>query len=104
MPHQENTPAVSALCPLPVSSECERIDALPSPAISRSLALFSELPDRRLFLKTLAFPCAMACAAAVARNCAAIPVPPWAASEEDDSRFRVDARFYEKLPGKTVRC
>ena len=105
MPHQENTPAVSDAFPLPVFSECEaRIDALPSLAIPRSSALLSELPDRRLFLKMLAFPCAAACAMALSRDSIAIPVRAWAPAEEDDSRFRVEARFYEKLPGKMVRC
>ena len=105
MPHQENTPALSALS-LPVFPDCEtRIDALPSPlALPDTLALTSELPDRRLFLKVLAFPCAVACAAALTQKCFAVSAPSWASGEEDDSRFRVEARFYEKLPNKLVRC
>jgi len=91
---------------LPVFSECEaRIDALPPPlALPGASALLSELPDRRLFLKTLAIPCVAACAMALTRNYFAIPVRGWAAAHEDDSHFRVEARFYEKLPNKTVRC
>ena len=101
MPHQGSTPAPSAALPLPGFPECEaRIDALPAQlAFPRASPLLSELPDRRLFLKTLAFPCAAACVMALARDSIAIPVRAWAAAEEDDSRFRVEARFYEKLPG-----
>ena len=106
MSHQPNTPAVSTGSTFPVFPECEaRIDALPAPLVLPvASALPTVLPDRRLFLKTLAVPCAVACAAAIARNCFAIPLPSWAAAEENDSRFRVEARFYEKLPGKMVRC
>ena len=106
MPHQGSTSAPSAALPLPGFPECEaRIDALPAQlAFPRASPLLSELPDRRLFLKTLAFPCAAACVMALARDSIAIPVRAWAAAEEDDSRFRVEARFYEKLPGKMVRC
>ncbi len=28
----------------------------------------------------------------------------WSLPSDDDARFRVEARFYEKLPGKNVRC
>jgi pyruvate formate lyase activating enzyme len=105
MPRPGNPLAVSTAFTLPIFPECEaRIDALPPLAIPRSSALLSEVPDRRLFLKMLALPCAAACVMALARDSIAVPVRAWAAAEEDDSRFRIEARFYEKLPGKMVRC
>ena len=43
--------------------------------------------DRRLFLQALALPCLAAPAAA-----------------ESDARFTIEARFYEKLPYKKIKC
>jgi pyruvate formate lyase activating enzyme len=42
--------------------------------------------DRRCFLQALALPCFAACAA------------------EPDARFTIEARFYEKLPYKKIKC
>jgi len=82
-----------------------RIDSLPSSfAQLWTCALASDSPDRRVFLKTLAFSCAAACVMGGARDSYGIPLGPWATSPEDDSRYRVEARSYEKLPDKTVRC
>jgi len=56
--------------------------------------------DRRMFLQTATLAaCATVCLGARrARGLAALP------AAGDDDRFRVEARFYEKLPGKNVRC
>ena len=58
--------------------------------------------DRRTFLKAAALPCLAACAVACLRGTPASALA--ASAKEDDARFRVEARFYEKLPGKNVRC
>jgi len=93
-----------AASPLPVLPDRQdRIDALAEPpALVRALSLFAEPKDRRLFLKSLAYPCMTACALALAPDCLAFPT--LAAAEEDDPRFRVEARFYEKLANRRVRC
>ncbi len=59
--------------------------------------------DRRTFLKTAALPCLAACAAVCFRRS---PAAALAASsvKDDEAQFRSEARFYEKLPGKNVRC
>jgi pyruvate formate lyase activating enzyme len=59
--------------------------------------------DRRLFLK-----CALASGAALgiggaARPAAAIPSGA-ATGSEDDARFVVEAKFYEKLPNRKIKC
>jgi pyruvate formate lyase activating enzyme len=59
--------------------------------------------DRRTFLKTTALPCLAACAAACLPTGLAVPAEAASAAEED-RRFRVEARFYEKLSGKVVEC
>ena len=50
--------------------------------------------DRRAFLKTASLPCLAACAAESA------PAAPAA----NDARFTIEARFYEKLPYKKIKC
>jgi pyruvate formate lyase activating enzyme len=59
--------------------------------------------DRRSFLK-----CAWASGAALGLCEFAQPLaalPSWAASQkQDDSRFTVEAKFYEKLQGKKIKC
>ena len=86
------------------SPEPALIDALPC---SGSSSLLSEIataaPDRRTFLKAAALPCLAACAAAFVNKWLTLPVQA-ASPAEDDSRFRVEARFYEKLSNKTVQC
>lgn len=59
--------------------------------------------DRRTFLKAATLPCLAACAAACLHSTPAAALAT-SAIEPDDARFRVEARFYEKLPGKNVRC
>ena len=50
--------------------------------------------DRRAFLKTATLPCLAACAAerALAKPAA------------NDAQFTIEARFYEKLPYKKIKC
>ena len=58
--------------------------------------------NRRTFLKMVTLPCLAACAATYLPASAFHATGP--PTREDDGRFRVEARFYEKLPGKKVRC
>jgi pyruvate formate lyase activating enzyme len=58
--------------------------------------------DRRTFLKTVTLPCLAACAATCLRTSPLSAKGSFA--DQDDARFRVEARFYEKLPGRNVRC
>jgi pyruvate formate lyase activating enzyme len=60
-------------------------------------------PDRRTFLKLASLPCLSACAACCLGGLPALALGQPAVSE-DDSRFTVEAQFYEKLPFKRIRC
>jgi len=57
--------------------------------------------DRRSFLK-----CAVASGAALGVGAAVQPAAaiPADSSQQDDSRFTVEARFYQKLPGIKIKC
>ncbi|MDE3188604.1 MAG: AmmeMemoRadiSam system radical SAM enzyme [Acidobacteriota bacterium] len=59
--------------------------------------------DRRSFLK-----CAVSVGAAGSISHLVEPLPamqpPESAPKQDDARFAVEARFYEKLPNKRIRC
>ncbi len=70
-----------------------------------SVPFVTALPptDRRSFLKTATVPCLAVCASICFRSSPARAFAPSSANETDE-RFRVEARFYEKLPGKNVRC
>src|ERR1019366_3246309 len=59
--------------------------------------------DRRAFLKAAALPCFAACNGALA---GARLAPPWftANSPENDEQFIKEAKFYEKLPYKKIKC
>jgi pyruvate formate lyase activating enzyme len=84
--------------------ECDFIDALPRAGIPVWLSeITAAAPDRRTFLKAVAFPCLAACAIAGAHKLFALPLEA-SSPAEDDSRFRVEARFYEKLADKKVQC
>ncbi|MGC2197614.1 MAG: AmmeMemoRadiSam system radical SAM enzyme [Terriglobales bacterium] len=91
--------------PVATSHGQELVDALPErddriwvlPRLAGS-----EHHDRRVFLKAVSLSCVAACAAACVERLA-VPVQA-AGLAEDESRFRAEARFYEKLPGKNVRC
>lgn len=56
--------------------------------------------DRRLFLKAASFSCMAACAAACLKDFA-LAIPPGA---DDESRYRKEAKFYQKLSSKQVQC
>jgi len=56
--------------------------------------------DRRGFLKAAALPCLAACAGNVLSSGSAYGLP----SAESDSQFIAEARFYEKLPYKKIKC
>ena len=69
----------------------------------RSLSLLAPRLDRRSFLKCAALSGAALGACEFARPFGALPV--WAASSsQDDSRFVVEAKFYEKQPNKKIKC
>ena len=84
--------------------EHEAMDQVSELGFSIPLLAIARAPtDRRTFLKVTTLPCLAACAAACLHSSPAVAfgTPSLA---EDDARFRVEARFYEKLPGKNVRC
>ena len=78
-----------------MSARRELIDAIPG----RPNRSWDEV-DRRTFLKAAALPC-------LAAGAAEILVPSWAggaASAQDDAQFVAEAKFYEKLPHKKIKC
>jgi len=82
----------------------ELIDSASDVGFSVALSGLAAPPtDRRTFLKAATLPCLAACAAVCLRSTPASALVSSSAAE-DDARFRVEARFYEKLPGKNVRC
>jgi len=66
-------------------------------------AIATSSTDRRTFLKVATLPCLAACAAACLHSSPAVAFAAPSLAE-DDAHFRVEARFYEKLPGKNVQC
>lgn len=58
---------------------------------------------RREFLKTTSLPCLAVCAAACFRSTHAVALANPSVQQED-KKFRVEARFYEKLSGNRVQC
>jgi pyruvate formate lyase activating enzyme len=84
--------------------ERESIDRVSDLGFSVPLRAIAAAPtDRRTFLKAATIPCLAACAATCLHSSPllALGAPSQA---DDDARFRVEARFYEKLTGKNVRC
>jgi pyruvate formate lyase activating enzyme len=82
----------------------EIVDTLPRDSVFRALAsVAAKEPDRRDFLKAASVPCLAACALSLVKGWPSLasgaPVP-----ADDDSRFIVEAQFYEKLPFKKTRC
>ncbi|MGE5206828.1 MAG: AmmeMemoRadiSam system radical SAM enzyme [Chlamydiota bacterium] len=83
-------------------SPCATIDSLPrrAPGCAGLLQLPSFVTDRRTFLKAAAVPAAAAC------------LGPWLAApgsaaglgDDEESRYIAEARYYSKLPNKTVQC
>src|SRR5271157_1614941 len=79
--------------------EQARIDRLSDLGISVPLSAIPIAPtDRRTFLKTATLPCLAVCAATCLRGTPAYGLAT-SSGTEDDARFRMEARFYEKLPG-----
>jgi len=80
------------------------VDALPQDSVISALtrAVATE-HDRRTFLKLTSVPCL---SASVASCIGGLPSLVFGAPSlpEDDSRFTVEAQFYEKLPHKKTRC
>jgi len=59
--------------------------------------------DRRAFLKVSALPCLAACAGAFVGARHAVPLLASPAAESD-AQFITEAKFYEKLPYKKIKC
>ncbi len=59
--------------------------------------------DRRGFLKAASLPCLAACSGALIGAPGAAPLVAMPAAE-DDSRFVKEAKFYDKLPYKKIKC
>ncbi|MFZ1138562.1 MAG: hypothetical protein WAN76_05260, partial [Candidatus Sulfotelmatobacter sp.] len=74
-----------------------------SPAVHGERGPLSCALDRRSFLQ-----CALASGAALSACEFAqllAPIPSWAGPQkQDDSRFTVEAKFYQKLPNKKIKC
>ena len=93
-----------SLSPRALTCPQNAIDALPKDlALSSPMRLAAAEHDRRAFLKAASVPCLAACAASCVGGWptlafGAVPLP------DEDSRFIVEARFYEKLPYKKIRC
>ena len=85
------------------SDEREVVDALShhSP-LSALTGVACADHDRRTFLKLSTLPCLSACMACYFGGLPSVALG--ALPAEDDSRFIVEAQFYEKLPFKKIRC
>jgi pyruvate formate lyase activating enzyme len=82
----------------------EAADALPHSSVLGALtSLAATEHDRRTFLKFASVPCLSACLAPCLGSwpCFVMDADPALA---EDSRFIVEAQFYEKLPYKKIRC
>ena len=84
--------------------EQEANDALPCDSVLASLrSLGATEHDRRTFLKLASVPCLTACVSSCVAGWPSLALG--AGSEPaEDSRFIVEAQFYEKLPYKKTRC
>jgi len=81
----------------------EAFDALPEgPGLSLLERVGPSECGRRVFLKAAGMPCLAACAASCMGGWPSLAFG--AAAPEDDSRFIVEAQFYEKLAYKKIRC
>jgi len=94
----------ASFSPQELCHEQEAADALPHDSVLAALTRAATTePDRRTFLKLASVPCLGACVTSCmaawpefALEAAALPA--------DDSRYIVEAQFYEKLPYKKIRC
>ena len=91
--------------PLALRSESQAADTLPRDSVLDSLSKLPEAGhDRRTFLKLASLPCLAACAGSCAAGWPTLALASAASSSSEDSRFIVEAQFYEKLPFKKTRC
>lgn len=82
----------------------EIIDALPRDSVLASLArMAAREHDRRAFLKAASIPCLAACASSCLAGLPGIALGA-STAKDGDSRYIVEAQFYEKLPYKKTRC
>lgn len=82
----------------------EAIDAMPRDSMLSPVArIVATEHDRRTFLKLTGVPCVSACVCACLGGLPGLTLGA-AAPAEDDSRFLVEAQFYEKLPFRKTRC
>ena len=95
------TPNATYPVPDTASASQHLVDRASELGISVPLSPFSA--DRRTFLKLATLPCLAACTASFLGSKSAFAFDAKQA-QDDDARFRKEARFYEKLPGKNVRC
>lgn len=80
------------------------LDALPAGLVSSCVRdVVGTTLDRRTFLKTAALPCLAASAGAYVAGWPAVPLPA-SPLPDNDSRFIVEAKFYEKQPHKKIKC
>jgi pyruvate formate lyase activating enzyme len=84
--------------------EQDAADALPCDSVIASLTnLEASEHDRRTFLKLASVPCLTACVSSCMGAWPSLALGAGSAPAED-SRFIVEAQFYEKLPYKKTRC
>ena len=81
------------------------LELVEAPPIQEVSAAVPELAafDRRAFLKAASYPCLAVCAGALIGPQATV-LSYAAPAAEDDSQFIREARFYEKLPYKKIKC
>jgi len=85
-------------------SRLNTIDALPDlGGFNPSCSAPRVALDRRTFFKAAALPCLATCAAACLGDWSAAPLEAFPLLE-DDRQFTVEAKFYEKLPYKKIKC
>jgi len=96
--------AESTCSPHDLQCEAHAADALPRDSVLDSLTnLSSAERDRRAFIKLATLPCLAACVGACATGWPTLARAA-GSSPAEDSRFIVEAQFYEKLPFKKTRC
>jgi pyruvate formate lyase activating enzyme len=101
--HPPNPTTSEGSLPVEIRQEYEFIDDLPQSGSLFSSPIATPISDRRTFLKAVTFPCLAVCAATWVHRWWDLPIAPLPVAD-DDSRYRVEARFYDKLPGKKVQC
>jgi len=100
--HPRRSTTISPRCGF--CGDQQTIDALPRGSVLDSLTSIAEAPpDRRTFLRLAALPCFSACVASCIGGLPGLSLDA-GTHPEDDSRFIVEAQFYEKLPYKKTRC